>query len=400
MKILYISPLSSKRFLSYLSEKYNVRPYISVQKFGRLITNGLFRNGVNVETLTGLPLSRKDYKKLIWGIKKESEDGIIYNYIPFINLPYVRHICLFIYSFFFVLIWGFKNKKDKYIICDVLNISMCMGSLLASKIIKLKSVGIMTDMPGLMVSQTNNKKGKFLGRWVSAINKSYLSFFTNYVFLTEQMNDVINTKSRPYIVMEGLVDENMADYNYINQNDHDYKVLLYAGGLHEKYGLRTLVEAFSKIKENNVQLHLYGNGPFVDELINNYCKRDTRIIYHGIVANELIVEKEVNATLLINPRPTNELFTQYSFPSKNMEYMVSGTPVLTTKLPGMPEEYYPFVYLFDDETADGFTKTIMNILSLSEEELIKKGVEAKKFVLDNKNNVYQAKRIIELINNN
>lgn len=396
MKILYISPLSSQKVLSYLSENYNIVPYISVQKFGRLIANGFIRNDVDVETLTGLPLSYKN-GKLIWWIKKETENGIVYNYIPFVNLPFIRHLCLLIYSFFFVLVWGLKNKENKCIICDVLNISMCIGSLLASKIINLKSIGIMTDMPGLMVNQTNNSKRKFLGELISTINKSYLSLFTNYVFLTEQMNNAINTKSRPYIIMEGLVDENMADY-ISKKNRNNKKILLYAGGLHEKYGLRTLVEAFSQIKDNKIQLDIYGNGPFVDELVNKYCKIDNRIIYHGIVANELIIEKEIEATLLVNPRPTNELFTQYSFPSKNMEYMVSGTPVLTTKLPGMPEEYYPYVYLFEDETVDGFAKTIINILNLSEEELNKKGSEAKKFVLEKKNNVYQAKKIIELIN--
>ena len=116
-----------------------------------------------------------------------------------------------------------------------------------------------------------------------------------------------------------------------------------------------------------------------------------------MVNNEDVVKAELEAALLINPRPTKEEFTQYSFPSKNMEYMVSGTPVLTTKLPGMPKEYYQFVYLFDDETVDGFAETIMSVLSLSEEERLKKGIESKKFVLERKNNVCQAKRIIELI---
>ena len=55
------------------------------------------------------------------------------------------------------------------------------------------------------------------------------------------------------------------------------------------------------------------------------------------------VAEELKATLLVNPRPTTEEFTIYSFPSKNMEYMASGTPLLTTKLPGMPEEYHQYV---------------------------------------------------------
>lgn len=92
-----------------------------------------------------------------------------------------------------------------------------------------------------------------------------------------------------------------------------------------------------------------GMRDFEDEL-KNICKRHSNIKYFGVIPNDYVVNKELKATILINPRPTNEEYTKYSFSSKNMEYMVFGTPVLTTKLSGMPEEYYPYVYLFKDES--------------------------------------------------
>lgn len=269
-----------------------------------------------------------------------------------------------------MLFWGVSNKKNKVIVCDVLNISVCIGSLLASKIIGVKSVGIMTDMPGLMVSRNTNVKHRFRSI-IPMINKSYLLSFSMYVFLTEQMNEVINKKNRPYIVMERLVDESIFEKSYkdmLNVENNRHRILLYAGGLHERYGLKTLVEVFMKLSDVDVQLHLYGDGIFAEELISNYCKKDKRIIYHGIVANEKVVEDKIKATLLINLRPTNEDFTQYSFPSKNMEYMLSGTPVLTTMLPGMPKEYYPHIYVFENESVEGYAKTLENVLSLSKTE--------------------------------
>lgn len=42
--------------------------------------------------------------------------------------------------------------------------------------------------------------------------------------------------------------------------------------------------------------------------------------------------------------------------------MVSGTPVLTTPLPGMPEEYDQYVYLFDDESTEGMHQTLKLLL--------------------------------------
>ena len=80
-----------------------------------------------------------------------------------------------------------------------------------------------------------------------------------------------------------------------------------------------------------------------------------------------------------------------------MEYMASGTPVLTTVLPGMPKEYHPYVYLLEEETADGIAERLTEVLSNSDEALFQKGKEARSFVLEQKNNVIQARKILEML---
>ena len=77
--------------------------------------------------------------------------------------------------------------------------------------------------------------------------------------------------------------------------------------------------------------------------------------------------------------------------------MTSGTPLLTTKLVGMPEEYYEYVYLFDDESVEGMSKKIDEVLSLSEETRKKTGLKAREFILKEKNNVIQTRKMIDLM---
>ena len=55
-------------------------------------------------------------------------------------------------------------------------------------------------------------------------------------------------------------------------------------------------------------------------------------------------------------------YTKNSFPSKNMEYMVSRTPIMTTKLPGMPEKYDPYVYFIEDESPDGIANVLRKVI--------------------------------------
>lgn len=76
--------------------------------------------------------------------------------------------------------------------------------------------------------------------------------------------------------------------------------------------------------------------------------------------------------------------------------MVSGTAVATTKLPGLTEEYYPYLYLLEDESVEGYYKSLMEILSKPKKELEEMGKKSKHFILKNKNNIVQAKRILDL----
>ena len=101
---------------------------------------------------------------------------------------------------------------------------------------------------------------------------------------------------------------------------------------------------------------------------------------------------EMAATLLVNPRPTGEEYVKYSFPSKTMEYMSTGTPVLTTVLPGMPKEYHPYVYLLEEETADAIAEKLGQIFAQPADAL-----KAREFILKEKNNVTQAGKILAML---
>jgi glycosyltransferase involved in cell wall biosynthesis len=174
------------------------------------------------------------------------------------------------------------------------------------------------------------------------------------------------------------------------------RVCFYAGGVSKQYGLSNLVEGFRKADLANARLHIYGPGDYVEEL-ESIAAEDDRIFYGGMLLNTEIVDKEQEAALLVNPRPTDEEYVKYSFPSKTMEYMASGTPVLTTVLPGMPREYHPYVYLLEDETADGIAAKLQKVLASSDGELFRKGMEARTFVLEQKNNVIQAQKILDML---
>lgn len=387
MLIDYVSNAMDAQDFAELFQDKNKMPGQQAQKYNRLMIEGLEANGIKVRAVTGLPVTRRNCRNIYISSKMTRKGIVEYCYGSVLNIPVIKNLWQMTGTFFCVLKESIKG--DNAIICDVLNASVSLGASIAAKWMKRPCIGIVTDLPQLMVTGTNQKHVKLVERVIKNCS--------GYVFLTEAMNNTLNYKKKPYVIIEGLCDQKMtAVRNIKNVKQSDVKICMYAGLLDARYGVKTMVEAFLMANMENTELHIYGNGPYVEELLK-ITERYKTVVYHGSLLNDEVVNAEINASLLINPRPTHEEFTKYSFPSKNIEYMVSGTPVLTTRLPGMPEEYCDYVYLFKGETAEEMSEDFKRVIQISDQELREKGKKARCFVLKNKSNIVQAKKIVSLI---
>lgn len=407
MDILYISSVTSKK--EFYETKKKVREGINVTaygmseagfKFHSLIQNGLIaQNNINVCSLVGRSIGYKTHKGIFWKAKIEEYNGINYKHLTVINLPVIKQFTLAVLFFFDTLSWLIKHRRsgDKAILIDAAYVTVIPSVMLAARFIHCKKAGIFADVYEYMGDVNNDQaKHKTISKIMRGIVSKCYDNFDGFILITEQANGVVNRLHKPYIIMEGLVDIDMkADIGAVSGEKDRPKFVLYAGALREQYGLKSLVDGFMSYSGSDVFLEIYGDGDYIPEILKA-VQNDSRIRFMGLADNDEIVRRETKATLLVNPRPVGQEFTQYSFPSKNMEYMVSGTPVLTTKLPGMPDEYYDYVFTIDGDSAEDITKALYTVLSKPDEELVKKGLEAREFVLKNKNNMIQAQRILNL----
>ena len=80
-----------------------------------------------------------------------------------------------------------------------------------------------------------------------------------------------------------------------------------------------------------------------------------------------------------------------------MEYLASGTPVVAYKLDGIPDEYDEYINYVPDNTAETLASTIQEVCNLPQSERTEMGRRASRFVLEEKNNVKQTKRILDFI---
>lgn len=145
------------------------------------------------------------------------------------------------------------------------------------------------------------------------------------------------------------------------------KVLAYTGTLIYYDGTRALLDAMTLLDPEEYELHIYGRGP--DEaLVKEYQCQYPHIQLKGYLPNSEINRVLSDADLLINPRIDNEMTDIFGFPSKMIEYLLSGTPVLTTRFAAMPDDYLDFVYLIDRQDGQGIAHAIKRVFEEPEAE--------------------------------
>lgn len=254
---------------------------------------------------------------------------------------------------------------------------------------------IIPDIPSLVTAM--DKQNPIKAYLLSKRNHKVMEYAANsngLVLLTEAMMDFVS-KPVKHIVMEGIVDvDTMSKSNVVSKTDK--KVILYTGTLRKIFGVMNLVEAFKMVKDEDAELWICGSGDS-KEAIEEAARIDSRIRFWGLVDSNTALEMQHKATILVNPRTSEGEYTKYSFPSKTMEYLLAGRSVIINHLPGIPKEYYDYVYTPKDESIEAFAECISNVLNIDEEEREKRAKAGRDFVIERKNSKIQMQRVIKMI---
>ena len=309
--------------------------------------------------------------------------------LGFLNIPIVKHIFR-------------KNAIKRCVVknVDLQSTEVAFGYSMSTPIVDnllyikelnpaVKTCLIVPDLPEFM--NVGGKKRLLFGILKRIDTKKLykkIKGIDYFVVISKYMPEKLGVNINRCVVVEGIADINGAN---TAKTVTDVKNIVYTGAISPKYGIDTLVGSFSALKDENIKLTLAGSGK--REYIQNAQKTDKRIDYLGTVSNDTARELQRGAYLLVNPRNSGDEYTKYSFPSKILEYMLSGTPVVTMALKGIPEEYYEHLIIVENSLEE----TFKSALSLDAEELALKGKNAMEFVKREKNAFAQTKKIIEIL---
>lgn len=366
------------------------------------IIKGFIENEVNLSVLTQPFLSTFPfgYKKPIVHYKRSRYNNIAdTKCITFVNIPFISPILNSGKRDIYKWSKGIKDGEEKHIIVYSLSANLMILALYAKQCFNnIKISIIIPDLPQYMGF---NSVYNFLGLRKKNIKfiRENIEKFDNFILLAEAMAKSLKIENKNHCVVEGIFNCKSISKENINYFDPHYKIVFYSGALVLKYGIGTLLNAFISLPDSNYRLVICGDGE-AKEIVMSATKRDKRVIYLGKVAYEKVLAMQKAATLLVNPRTDEGEYTKYSFPSKTMEYLASGTAMLMYRLPAVPTEYFDYCFTITNNSQESLAQKIDEILSMSEQQRKYIGAKAAEFIYQEKNAKSQILKIIKLISKN
>jgi hypothetical protein len=342
------------------------------------------------------PIYYKDLliKTMSFDNNNESATGSL---VGFLNIPILKN-----YFKYLGILKHIKNKlirnDENIIIVYSLDAAYIKASLDAKAANPLTKLCIIIPDLHEFIAGANFLYRKYIKHIEMPIFYNLLDKVDYFVVLTDAIVDYLKISHKPWVRIEGLYEVQEQPELLSSEVDKNVKIVLYTGTLDYKYGISELLDAFRLIQSTDYRLWICGGGAAA-ALVQERALADSRIKYFGILSRQKVLQRQIEATLLVNPRNTNGEYNKYSFPSKTMEYLGSGTPALMYKLAGIPREYFEYCYTINDNSIESLSSAIYEACQLDRDVLRMKGSLARSFIIKHKNAEVQCKKVTDMLSN-
>ncbi|MGH2317016.1 glycosyltransferase [Planococcus sp. SE5232] len=329
----------------------------------------------------------------------ELAENIYSRKVPFINIFLLKQYSKIINTYKYIKNWMKENNgEEKMIICYNAFPHISLPILWATKYSKVKTICLVADLPIDGVVKFKNIKG-IAAKIESESTKKNIKKFDLLAVLNESAARKFSPTSQ-YVVIDGGFDLDETPLipcggQWLDSENEKLRVM-FSGLLTEYNGIQNLIEAAKLVKNNKFILDIYGDGPLTD-YVREASIKNPKINYMGRVSNSEIMKLQHTSSLLISTLDPEHPVAKVAFPSKIVEYLVSGTPVLSSKVNSLSSSYLKHMYVFNDMKPDNIAKEIDIILSKDKSDLIEISSNARKFILDNKNWEVQVDKIISAV---
>ena len=194
-----------------------------------------------------------------------------------------------------------------------------------------------------------------------------------YVFPTELLNQKINNKNKPYVLVHGTYQaepERKCDVFADNLQREEKRRIhcVYAGTLDPRKGGAIAAASAAEFLPENYHIHILGFGSKVQtenmlELVTSLSKRcRCGITYDGLLNGEAYIRFLQSCDIGLSTQNPDAAFNATSFPSKILSYMANGLRVVSIRIPAVEgSEIGDYPYYYDHQTPEAIAEAILKV---------------------------------------
>jgi glycosyltransferase involved in cell wall biosynthesis len=368
--------------------EFPLMSHASAQFQSRLLT-ALRREGFAVDMVASVrqepPRSRGG--RLWRGRKRQSsEDGPLLQ-LPFVNVVGLKTITLAIGAFLSLLWWSCRKQSSRRLI--LLYNLYPVPAAISLAVARLTGARVVAIVADLHVPGSGMRPAGLLHRMDLGLQTWAMPRLDGLVVLSSSMS-VDFAKQTRSIHLEGAA-EDWGPVASTGSRSAEFPIL-YSGNLSEFRGVGMLLAAFAELKDPRYRLWITGRGDAEPE-IRRAANDDSRITYFGVVERARLYELYAQAAVLVNPLRTHYTSARYLFPSKVLEYMTSGTPVISTAHVDFDADYRKHLFILEEETPAALALLIERVCAMPSAEREVFGTQAREFVLEKKSWAVQGRKL-------
>lgn len=396
--VVFVGGAYGKGFLESTMPLANARLQMAADRFQKCFIDGLARRqGVKLSVVTSPFVGSYPFNygaPFIQGFVEEIGPAAHIRSVRTINLPIVKLFSKFISLLKEMKVVQRLNGTPDLIFVYSINLPYLAAAVIGRMLFGGKTlIPIITDLP------------IFPGDSL-LLYRIYLKYIEwplvcllirrcdRFIVLTKYMPAKLGLNESCCIVIEGIWTSQRAR-PLASMSGRTPRNIVYTGTLDSRYGVKELVDQFLLLDRSYYMLTLYGDGPLRAYLQSLPAESSVR--YGGILDPDEVAAVQCNADLLINPRTNEGEYNKYSFPSKLIEYLASGVPVLCFRLDGVPQKYYDFLHVVNDDGCENLAGAVQRVLSIDRSELLERADRGREFIASSKSADVQIARVMKFV---
>ena len=320
----------------------------------------------------------------------------------------LNYLSYFVSAFFYTLFLILFKKKYQFILVHHTSPFLIAIHPLFYKFFKKSKIFLWDlDLWPQTLKALKIIENKYLLNGLELIIKNIYKYY-DYVFISSKSYISIVKKrieSKKVIYFPNWADLTIEKSFKEKINDkifsHEKVNLLYAGNIGEAQDFNTLINASKQINNDKIKFIILGDGRFKDDFVDIVNSNDLNehFTFLNSVSNKEVIKYLNSADFLYLSLNDSKLFNM-TVPAKLQTYMAVGKPIIAN-INGEGADLIrdsKCGFVADSGDYKGLINIFHQILKLSNNEALKKGINGREFYQKNFKSELRKKELLEIFN--